>query len=102
MSEVLLETKRIQLKLFRNRPFPYFVFPLTELIACFLLFYCYLFIYCYACSIRDITKEVAAAVIKEAIEEDLAEGYREIDGRELRKLNQVFPSLLSSRKFDFT
>ncbi|CAN6566664.1 unnamed protein product [Malus baccata var. baccata] len=39
-------------------------------------------------SIRDITKEVAAAVIKEAIEEDLAEGYREMDARELRKLNQ--------------
>ncbi|KAB2603775.1 NAD-dependent malic enzyme 62 kDa [Pyrus ussuriensis x Pyrus communis] len=39
-------------------------------------------------SIRDITKEVAAAVIKEAIEEDLAEGYRELDARELRKLSQ--------------
>ncbi|KAM1369845.1 hypothetical protein ACFX15_039655 [Malus domestica] len=39
-------------------------------------------------SIRDITKEVAAAVIKEAIEEDLAEGYREMDARELRKLSQ--------------
>ena len=41
------------------------------------------------CSIRDITKEVAAAVVKEAIEEDLAEGYREMDARELQKLNQV-------------
>ncbi|KAM2945697.1 hypothetical protein COP2_028584 [Malus domestica] len=39
-------------------------------------------------SIRDITKEVAAAVIKEAIEEDLAEGYREMDARELQKLSQ--------------
>ncbi|KAF7137276.1 hypothetical protein RHSIM_Rhsim07G0039600 [Rhododendron simsii] len=38
--------------------------------------------------IRDITKKVAAAVVKEAIEEDLAEGYREMDARELRKLNQ--------------
>ncbi|XP_011017312.1 PREDICTED: NAD-dependent malic enzyme 62 kDa isoform, mitochondrial [Populus euphratica] len=38
--------------------------------------------------IRDITKEVAAAVVKEAIEEDLAEGYREMDARELRKLSQ--------------
>ncbi|KAL2478285.1 NAD-dependent malic enzyme 1 [Forsythia ovata] len=38
--------------------------------------------------IRDITKEVAAAVIKEAIEEDLAEGYREMDGRELKKFNE--------------
>ncbi|KAF9687636.1 hypothetical protein SADUNF_Sadunf02G0113800 [Salix dunnii] len=38
--------------------------------------------------IRDITKQVAAAVVKEAIEEDLAEGYREMDARELRKLSQ--------------
>ncbi|KAL7203973.1 hypothetical protein ACSBR2_017103 [Camellia fascicularis] len=37
--------------------------------------------------IRDITKEVGAAVIKEAIEEDLAEGYRDMDPRELQKLN---------------
>jgi malate dehydrogenase (decarboxylating) len=28
-------------------------------------------------------------VVKEAIEEDLAEGYREMDARELRKLSQV-------------
>ncbi|XP_015886484.3 NAD-dependent malic enzyme 62 kDa isoform, mitochondrial [Ziziphus jujuba] len=39
-------------------------------------------------SIRDITKEVAAAVIKEAIEEGLAEGYRGMDARELQKLSQ--------------
>lgn len=39
-------------------------------------------------SIRDITKQVAAAVISEAIEEDVAEGYREMDARELRKLNK--------------
>ncbi|MFS7906415.1 NAD-dependent malic enzyme 62 kDa isoform [Helianthus anomalus] len=32
--------------------------------------------------------KVAAAVISEAIEEDLAEGYREMDARELRKLNK--------------
>ncbi|KAF5193900.1 Malic enzyme [Thalictrum thalictroides] len=38
-------------------------------------------------SIRDITKEVAAAVVKEAIEEDLAEGYRDMDARELQKLD---------------
>lgn len=41
-------------------------------------------------SIRNITKEVAAAVIKEAIEEELAEGYRDMDARELRKLSRVF------------
>ena len=51
--------------------------------------------------IRDITKEVAAAVIKEAVEKDLAEGYRDMDVRELKKLNEVeilskffFPSTL--------
>ena len=44
-------------------------------------------------SIRDITKQVAAAVITEAIEEDLAEGYREMDARELRKLNKVMSQM---------
>ncbi|CAN4081508.1 unnamed protein product [Withania somnifera] len=39
--------------------------------------------------IRDITKEVAAAVVKEAIEEDLAEGYREMERRELQKLDEA-------------
>ncbi|KAI3899982.1 hypothetical protein MKW98_000882 [Papaver atlanticum] len=39
-------------------------------------------------SIRDITKQVAAAVVKEAIEEDIAEGYRDMDARELQKLSQ--------------
>ncbi|KAK2640769.1 hypothetical protein Ddye_022532 [Dipteronia dyeriana] len=39
-------------------------------------------------SIRDITEQVAAAVVKEAIEEDLAEGYREMDARELKRLNK--------------
>lgn len=29
-------------------------------------------------------------MVKEAIEEDLAEGYREMDSRELRKLDEVF------------
>lgn len=38
-------------------------------------------------SIRDITKEVAVAVVKEAIDEDLAEGYRDMDARVLQKLN---------------
>lgn len=40
-------------------------------------------------SIRNITKEVAAAVVKEALEEDLAEGYRGVDARELQRFNQV-------------
>lgn len=38
--------------------------------------------------IRDITKEVAASVIEEALEEDLAEGYHGMDARELRKLSR--------------
>ncbi|GAB4862015.1 hypothetical protein Ancab_037269 [Ancistrocladus abbreviatus] len=38
--------------------------------------------------IRDITKEVAAAVVEEAVKEDLAEGYRDKDARELQKLNR--------------
>ncbi|URE18725.1 malic enzyme [Musa troglodytarum] len=36
--------------------------------------------------IRDITKEVAAAVVREAVAEDLAEGYRDMDPQELKKL----------------
>ncbi|CAJ1948852.1 unnamed protein product [Sphenostylis stenocarpa] len=39
--------------------------------------------------IRDITEKVAAAVIKEAVEEDLAEGYHGIDARELKKLSEL-------------
>ncbi|KAJ3689045.1 hypothetical protein LUZ61_018209 [Rhynchospora tenuis] len=38
--------------------------------------------------IRDITKEVAAAVVREAVKEDLAEGYRDMDPRELQRLNE--------------
>ncbi|RZC47901.1 hypothetical protein C5167_040858 [Papaver somniferum] len=39
-------------------------------------------------SILDITKQVATAVVKEAIEEDLAEVYGDIDARELQKPSQ--------------
>ncbi|GLT89280.1 hypothetical protein SLE2022_072690 [Rubroshorea leprosula] len=45
--------------------------------------------------IRDITKEVAAAVVKEAVEEDLAEGYRDVDARELKKLSENQEELLN-------
>ncbi|KAG6597246.1 NAD-dependent malic enzyme 1, mitochondrial, partial [Cucurbita argyrosperma subsp. sororia] len=38
--------------------------------------------------IRDITKEIAAAVIMEAIEEDLVAGYRDVDARDLQKFNK--------------
>lgn len=48
-----------------------------------------LLIYNYICRIRDITKEVAAAVVKEAVAEDLAEGYRDMDARELARLSEV-------------
>lgn len=44
---------------------------------------------CPTCRIRDITKEVAAAVVREAVAEDLAEGYRDMDARELARLNEV-------------
>jgi len=43
---------------------------------------------CSTCRIRDITKEVAAAVVREAVAEDLAEGYREMDARELARLSE--------------
>ncbi|KAE8723141.1 Detected protein of confused Function [Hibiscus syriacus] len=36
--------------------------------------------------IRDITKEVAAAVVQEAVKEDLAEGYHDIDARKLQNI----------------
>ena len=48
-----------------------------------------LLIYNYICRIRDITKEVATAVVKEAVAEDLAEGYRDMDARELARLSEV-------------
>lgn len=32
---------------------------------------------------------MAAAVVREAVAEDLAEGYRDMDARELRRLTQV-------------
>ncbi|KAI3693850.1 hypothetical protein L1987_76804 [Smallanthus sonchifolius] len=38
--------------------------------------------------IRDITKAVAAAVISEAIQERIAEGYREMTPRELKRLSK--------------
>ncbi|XP_054783036.1 NAD-dependent malic enzyme 62 kDa isoform, mitochondrial isoform X2 [Prosopis cineraria] len=38
--------------------------------------------------IRDITKEIATAVIMEAVEEELAEGYRNMDARDLAKLSK--------------
>jgi malate dehydrogenase (decarboxylating) len=48
-----------------------------------------LFIYHCTRRIRDITKEVAAAVVREAVAENLAEGYRDMDARELERLTEV-------------
>lgn len=38
--------------------------------------------------IREITARVAAAIVKEAVKEDIAEGYRDTDIKELRRLVQ--------------
>ncbi|KVH89262.1 Malic enzyme, NAD-binding [Cynara cardunculus var. scolymus] len=48
--------------------------------------------------IRDITKKIAVAVITEAIEEDLAEGYREMNSRDLQRLTkqETSPTFLVS------
>ncbi|CAN6486452.1 unnamed protein product [Victoria cruziana] len=40
-------------------------------------------------SIRDITKEIAAAVVIEAVKEDVAEGYRGMNARELQRMSKV-------------
>lgn len=39
--------------------------------------------------IRSITREVAAAVVKQAVEEDVAEGYQKTEGRHLRAMTEV-------------
>lgn len=38
--------------------------------------------------IREITARVAAAIVKEAVKEDIAEGYRNTDIKELRRIVQ--------------
>lgn len=52
---------------------------------------------CPTCRIRDITKEVAAAVVREAVAEDLAEGYRDMDAHELARLSEVFNLFIPSK-----
>eukprot|EP01018_Ginkgo_biloba_P006114 Gb_34480 [translate_table: standard] len=49
-------------------------------------------------SIRDITKEVAAAVVREAVAEELAEGYHDKDAKELRRMSK-FGNILATRRF---
>ena len=39
--------------------------------------------------IRSITREVAAAVVKQAVEEDVAEGYQKMEARHLRAMTEV-------------
>jgi malic enzyme len=40
-------------------------------------------------SIREITKAVAAAVVREAIREGQAEGYRDKDSRDMAEMSEV-------------
>lgn len=44
-------------------------------------------------SIRDVTAEVGAAVLRAAIEEDLAEGHGDVGVRELAHMSKVCKSL---------
>ena len=60
-----------------------------------------LLIYHYIRRIRDITKEVAAAVVREAVAEDLAEGYRDMDPRELARLSEVVNHLTPQSRFNY-
>lgn len=43
-----------------------------------------------ACSIRDITAEVGAAVVRAAVAEELAEGHGDMGPRELRQMSKVW------------
>lgn len=51
------------------------------------------------CRIRDITKEVAAAVVREAVAEDLSEGYRDMDAHELARLSEVVNLYISQANY---
>jgi len=61
----------------------------SNLIFLFVLYAMPSILICPTCRIRDITKEVAAAVVREAVAEDLAEGYRDMDAHELARLSEV-------------
>jgi malate dehydrogenase (decarboxylating) len=41
------------------------------------------------CSIRDITAEVGAAVLRAAVAEELAEGHGDVGPRELKNMSKV-------------
>ena len=41
------------------------------------------------CSIRDITAEVGAAVLRAAVAEELAEGYHDVGPKELSNMSRV-------------
>lgn len=43
-----------------------------------------------SCSIRDITAEVGAAVLRAAVAEDLAEGHGDVGPRELKNMSKVW------------
>jgi len=42
------------------------------------------------CSIRDVTAEVGAAVLRAAVEEELAEGHGDVGHRELSHMSKVW------------
>lgn len=53
------------------------------------------------CSIRHITAEVGAAVLRAAVAEDLAEGHCDVGPRELQQMSEVFYSFISHTAFDW-
>jgi malate dehydrogenase (decarboxylating) len=58
----------------------------------------FLLIYHYTRRIREITQEVAAAVVREAVAENIAEGYRDMDARELARLSEVINHLTTQSR----
>lgn len=44
---------------------------------------------CFHCSIREITAEVGAAVVREAVAGGLAEGHRDVGLKELKSMSKV-------------
>ena len=71
----------------------------SNLIFLFVLYAMPSILICPTCRIRDITKEVAAAVVREAVAEDLAEGYRDMDAHELARLSEVVNLFISQANY---
>lgn len=47
-------------------------------------------LFVYYCSIRDITAEVGASVVRAAVAEEVAEGYGNVDPGELAYMSKVW------------